>query len=428
MNKRTLLHISILVTCSVNAPLTAQSTAENWKADIAVLQRELPKRHPNAFHYYPQAAFEADLAALTAQLDGKSDLQTGLELQAIVAKFQDAQTRLDLTPMLQQSKVIPVGMGWYAEGLFVSGTVRKFATALGKKVLEINGLKTEEALKKMGRFFACENEEAYRKDGPQWLRFPEAMRQAGVATNDTLALLVVDEKGQRYFIKTYPIDFKVDKTGLQPAQFTPKSPDLRWDPMKQLFSLHWLASDSIAYLQYNACYSREMMLAAGDSAGAQQLPPFQPLVDSVITLLEQYPGARFFFDLRFNGQGTAADGIALAERLAAMPFLNLPNRLYIAVNRYSSGPAVEIAAGFQAKTNATLLGELPAQRPNHFADPRSFSLPKSGIQVFYGSRPVNLLPGNPPALRLGAPVEMPFAAFRDGRDPVLDYVRKLGKG
>ena len=214
---------------------------------------------------------------------------------------------------------------------------------------------------------------------------------------------------------------------MQPAQFTPKNPDLRWNPVKQIFTLNWLPTDSIVYLQYNASFSKEMFLAAGDSASARQVLSFQPFADSIVALLDHYPGARFFFDLRFNNYGTPGDGIALAERLAAMPFVNMPNRIYVAVNRYSGGPAVEIAAAFQARTNASLIGETPPQRPNHFGDPKYFLLPNSGLQVFYGSRPIDILPGFPEALRIDIPLGLPFSAFREGKDPMLDYVRSMRK-
>lgn len=405
--------------------LISQPNTERWRTDIAFLQQELPKRHPDFYRFYAQAEFEADLKTLKSSLSGKTDLQIALELQTIVAKARDAQTRIELAPLLQQSTVIPIGFGWYTDGLYVSATIKKFVPALGKRILEINGLQTEVALEKMGRFFAKENEEALRKDGPQWLRFPEAVRMAGVSKSDSLALLMVDEKGQRYFLKAHPVDFQKDKTGLQPAQFVPQTPDLRWDPSKQVFSIAWLEADSIVYIQYNACLGQEMMLAVGDSVSASQLPPFQPVADSLFQLLDRHPGARFFFDLRFNTGGVPADGIALAERLAAMPFVNLPNRIYVATNRYTQGAAVEIAATFDRNTNATLLGETPAQRPNHFGDAQTLILPNSRLQVFYGTRPVTIMPGNPETIRIDTPVELPFAAFRDGRDPVLDLVRNM---
>lgn len=409
-----------------SAPAAAQLSADQWRADIALLQRELPKRHPNLFRYHPQAAYEADLADIADNVEGKTDLQVGIALQTVLAKFRDAHTRIELSPLFQQQgKVIPIGLGWYADGLYVSGTVRRFGGALGKRVLEINGLETEVALERIARLFACENAETARRDAPTWLRFPEAMRMAGVAYNDTLALLLTDEAGKRYGVKAYPLDFKTDKEGLQPAQFVPKTPDLRWNPVKQIYSLNWLETDKIAYLQYNACFSHEMAIAVGDSAGALQLPPFQPYVDSLLAILDRRPEARFFLDLRFNTGGLPYDGIELAERLAALPFVNLPNRLYVATNRYTAGAAVEIAAAFQAKTNATLLGEPPAQRPNHVGDPNFIILPNSRLQVFHGTRQINALPGDPDTLRMQVPIELPFPAFRDGKDPVLDYVRQL---
>ena len=412
-----------LFTLQVLSAQAQPTPAERWQADIDFLQRELPKHHPDFYRYYPQQNFETDLATLRDNLGGKTDLQFALELQSIVAKARDAHTLLDLTPLLQHRPIIPIGFGWYADGLYVSATVKKFAPALGKRVLEINGMKPEAALEKTARFFARENDEAPLKDGPQWLRFPEANRIAGVSQTDTLALLVVDDKGQRYFLKVHPLDFQKDRTGAQPATFAPKSPDLRWNPIKQVFSLNWLAQDSIVYLQYNACMGREMMLADGDSLSASQLPPFQPIADSLFRLLDRYPGARFFFDLRFNYGGNPADGIALAEKIASLAFVNLPHRVYVATNRYSDGAAVEIAATFSKITNATLIGEAPAQRPNYFSDLQSFYLPNSRVQVFHTTRPVDVLPGNPDKIRIDRPVELPFSDFRDGRDPVLDFVR-----
>lgn len=419
---RFLFNFILLLALSIQSTF-AQTPPDRWRADIQTLQQELPKRHPDLFRNFSREAFEAALADLSAKLEGHSDLQIALELQAIVAQFGDAHTRLELTPLLQRSKVIPIGLGWFDDGLYVSATVKKFGPALGKKILAINGMDANVALERIGRYVARENDESIRRDAPLWFRFPDAMRQAGVSDSDTLAMIMADEKGQRYFIKTYPIDFKAEKTGGQPVQYTPKEPDLRWSPMKQMFSLDWLERDSIAYLQYNVCFSREIVLAAGDTASAMQFPAFQPLADSVLVLLDRYPGARFFLDLRFNAGGNPSDGIALAERLATMPFVNLPNRLYVAVNRNTTGAAVEIAAAFQEKTNATLLGETPAQRPNHIGDQRDFSLPNTRIQVFYGTRPVRALPGDPAALTPDKIIEQPFAQFRDGKDPVLDFVR-----
>lgn len=404
--------------------LQAQHSAAEWKADLDLLKRELPKRHPDLFRYHNREAFERDLDEVAALAEGKSDLEVGLLLQAALAKCRDVNTRVELSPLFQQSgRVIPIGLGWYEGGLYVSATVRRFSPAMGRRVVSINGIEPDSMLRYLGVFFPQENAETARRDGPLWLRFPLAVEMAGVGKGDTLAMLMADETGRQFGIYVHPIDFRKDKDGAYPLQFVPKEPDFRWDPIKQVFSLHWSEAQQVVYVQYNGCFSQEMALAAGDTAAAQQIPPFQPVLDSLLRLLDNYPLARLFFDLRFNTLGSPDDGLRLVDALAKRPLVNQPNRLYVAVNRYTAGPAVEIAAAFQQRTQARLIGEPPAQRPNHFADPDFLMLPNSRLQVFYGTRPVRAVPGNPDTLRIDIPMDLPFAAFRDGRDPLLDYVR-----
>ncbi len=415
----------VLFWCLIKAALVqAQRSAAEWRADIDWLKRELPKRHPALFRYHSREAFERDLDEVAALAEGKSDLEVGLLLQASLAKCRDANTRVELSPLFQQSGgVIPIGLGWYEGGLYVSATVRRFSPAMGRRVLSINGIDPDSMLRYVGVFFPQENAETARRDGPLWLRFPLAVEMAGVGKGDTLAVLLADEAGKPFGIYVHPIDFRKDRDGAYPLQFVPKEPDFRWNPIKQVFSLHWSEAQQVVYVQYNGCFSQEMALAMGDTAAAQQIPPFQPVLDSLLRLLDHYPLARLFFDLRFNTLGMPNDGLRLVEELAKRPLVNQPNRIYVAVNRYTAGPAVEIAAAFQERTKARLIGEPPAQRPNHIGDPDFLMLPNSRLQVFYGTRPVQAVPGDPETLRIDIPMEMPFSAFRDGRDPLLDYVR-----
>jgi hypothetical protein len=402
----------------------AQRDAAEWRADLDLLKRELPRRHPDLFRYHSREIFERDLEEIAATAADKSDLEVGMLLQAALAKCRDLNTRVELSDLFQRSgKVIPIGLGWYEGGLYVSATVKRFSPAMGRRVVSINGIEPDSMLRYLGVFFPQENAETARRDGPLWLRFPLAVEMAGVGRGDTLAMLMADETGKQFGIYVHPIDFRKDRDGAYPLQFVPKEPDFRWNPIKQVFSLHWSEAQQVVYVQYNGCFSQEMALAAGDTAAAQQIPPFQPVLDSLLRLLDNYPLARLFFDLRFNNMGYPADGLRLVEELAKRPLANQPNRLYVAVNRYTAGPAVEIAAAFQQRTQARLIGEPPAQRPNHFGDPDFLILPNSRLQVFYGTRPVRAVPGNPDTLRIDIPMDLPFAAFREGRDPLLDYVR-----
>lgn len=404
---------------------TPAEIAERWRSDILFVQKELPARHPGLFRHLSPKQFEKDLANLMANFEGRTNLQVALELQAALARAKDAQTSLDLTPVLQQGKVIPVGYGWYDGGMYVSGTVKRFGKILGAKVLKINDHELPEVLRKVGRFSPLENEESLRKDALQWLRFPSVLRYVGFASTDTLYLTLEDKDGKTFQEKVYPLDFQSDKNGMQPMQVRPQAPDLRWQPVEQIYRLEWLAADSIVALQYNACYSREMALAAGDSAMAAQLPPFQPLADSILTLMRQHPGARFFFDLRFNPGGLGpGDGQYLLQQLAANPEINQKNRLFVAINRYTLAAALQVAVLFREQSAAQLIGEPPAQSPNHFEGKQTLVLPNFRLQINYPTYAVERPQNVTDTLQPDVVIELPFEQFRLGKDPVLDFVRR----
>jgi len=404
----------------------AQISPEKWRADIEFLRVELPAKHVDLFSKISNKDFEKDLRTLSENLAGQSDLQIGLQLQAILSKAGDSHTRLELRPLMLKELPIPFGLGWYADGLYVSGTVKRFEQTLSKKVLKINGFTVKDALEKMGVFVGQDNEFTLRKDALPWFRFPTAIRLAGLGATDTLELLLENPDGQPETRKVYPLDIS-SRADMMPAKVQQQSKrDIRWQPTQSIFSMQWLAEDSVLYVQYNRCLSREMSLAMGDSAGAQTYPPFQPLSDSVVAFVQRTPGAKLFFDIRFNGGGGANDGINFAKRLAEIPTLNRKEKLFVAINLYTSSAAVQVATVFSQLTRATLLGDPPAMPSNHFGEARSFTLPNSGLVVFYSTKFMRMVKGNPAFLQPDVLLEMKYEDFRLGRDPVLDYVRRFG--
>ncbi|MEO6038536.1 MAG: hypothetical protein ABIQ93_08985, partial [Saprospiraceae bacterium] len=399
--------------------------ADSWRQDIDSLQRQLPALHPNFFATYPRQAFEQALTKLKTQLSGKTDFQIALELQTIVAKAGDAQTRLDFTEMMMHEKVIPFALSVWAGELYVSATIQRFEKISGAKILKINGLTTTEALAKMGRFVAQENEYTTLRDALTYFRFPMALQLAGVSTTDTLALLVEKRPGQQELVKIYALDpaKPPNRSDSGPVVVQPQKPDLRWQQASSFFTQQWLPKDSVLYVQYNHCLSREMSLAIGDSLSAAQFPPFQIFTDSMFAFIARTPYAKVLIDLRFNSGGDPADGLAWAKRLAALPKSQRPAQLFVATNLFTQGAATEVAATF-ASLGAKLIGEPSGTRPNHYDSVRQFFLPNSHVAVQFGMRYRQVQKGKSTVLAPKVLIPVTFDQYRSGHDPVLDYVRK----
>jgi hypothetical protein len=420
-----ILPTAILLLLSL--PLFSQINVPAWRADLAVVREQLPVRHRELFAQASRPDFERRLDAISAGLKpAMTDLDVALELQAALATLGDGQTQLDLTPLLKRERVIPIGFGFYSDGLYVSGTVRRFRPALGRRVVAINGLSVEQALDKVGRYIARETELNLRRDAVALLRYPAILRRAGLGSGDTLHLLLQDTTGLPGLVTVHSIDLQnADPADMQPVQLPRKNPDLRWQTVTFPYVIRWLPEDSLVYFQYNQALSREMALAYGDTVLASRLADFRPFADSLLHLLQQHPGARLFVDLRFNPGGMADDGRALADRLAQLPQFRKKDRLFVAVNLYTALSAVEIAEYFREKARATLIGDPPAQRPGHTGPLQLINLPGTGLAVRFAAvfPPRDKKTGD--VLKIDVPVELPFEAFRSGRDPVLDYVRKI---
>lgn len=414
------LTLSLFLLLAGNA--VAQTSPDQWRSDIDFLRNSLLATHPALKNKSVAEPFQSRLDILSQRVAGHSDLDIALNLQAVVSAIGDDQTRLDLIPLLQKQNPIPFGLGWYGDGVYVSATTKRFQAVLGKKIVKVNGMDMEEVMAKAGRFVGIENAYTLRKDALSWLRFPAANRQAGIATSDTLFLTYEAQPGKFQTLSVYPLTSQ-NKADMQPAQIQPKNPDLRWQPLQYLFFMQYLEPDHVLYVQYNRCMSREMTLAAGDSTAAMQLPPFEPFADSLIHIMEKYPDAKLFLDLRFNPGGGSADGVALARRIADLPEINKKERLFVAVNLYTFSSAVQIAAVFDQLTNATIIGDQPAQGPNQYSETRTFSLPNSALKVIHSTRFIKMVDTN--ALNIDQTIEPSFDDFRNGKDPVLDFVRQL---
>ena len=399
--------------------------AEQWRQDIDTLQQRLPALHPNFFARYPRPDFVRDMDNLKASLAGKSDFQIALELQGIVAKAGDAQTRLDLTDLMLREKIIPFALSAWSDGLYISATVKQFEAGGGAKILKVNGLDAQEALTKMGRFAAQENEYTHRRDALSWFRFPVALRMAGLTSTDTLALLVEKKNGQTAVIRLYPLDpaNPANRAAMQPIVVQPPQPDLRWRPVAGFFTQTWLTADSVLYVRYDRCVSRETLLAMGDTASAGQLPAFQVFADSIFTFLAKTPQAKVLVDLRFNPGGKPSDGIALARRFAALPQAQRPAQLFVATNIFTQGAATEVAACFSSVAGATLIGEASGTRPNHYDGVRQFLLSRSRITVQFSTQYRPVQPEDTPVLLPRVVIPVTFEQYRLGQDPVLDFVR-----
>jgi C-terminal processing protease CtpA/Prc len=130
---------------------------------------------------------------------------------------------------------------------------------------------------------------------------------------------------------------------------------------------------------------------------------------------------RVIIDLRQNTGGNSA----LLD-----PFINLlakrrkalPGGVYALIGPRTFSSALLNAEKLKLVAGAVLVGSPTGGSPNHFGEVRHFTLPHSGLKVFYSTKRFGLPPGAdaPDTLQPDVVVATSSTAYFAGQDPVLE--------
>lgn len=151
-------------------------------------------------------------------------------------------------------------------------------------------------------------------------------------------------------------------------------------------------------------------------------PVFREFFADVLEFANQNPVARIVIDLRGNSGGDFTKMRELFLPHLKHHRLNQRGRLYVAIDRYTFSAAMTNAADFLKETNAILIGEPTAARPNGWQEKGQFTLPNSGLTISVSTEYYRFLDEDLPAVIPHALIPSTWAGFRAGRDAVLEWV------
>src|SRR3954451_15548937 len=156
------------VICALTLAVAVSAHATDWKSDLDLLRREVPKMHPNAFHATTREAFDAAVEKLKSDAPSLPPHVVVAEIARIVASIGDGHTRLTLpvdpnsgfflghttTPLPADDALrfhpLPVRFYRYADGLFV--TEAENVALRRRRVVRIGNMPADEAIAAMMPF------------------------------------------------------------------------------------------------------------------------------------------------------------------------------------------------------------------------------------------------------------------------------------
>lgn len=372
-------------------------TPDQWRADLAFLARELPRRHANAFAFLPKAAFEARVADLDRRIPGLGPDQILVALTQLVNAIGDGHTNL-IAPADRQQ--MPLQLAQIGGDFRILAVGPGLGRALGTRVLRIGATPIAKA-HALALTLTPANELAPLREGRvnAFLARGDLLHGMGIIPRRDEARYTVEDAGRVYTVTAH---------GLGPGVEV---------PMQQLRS----KPAAIAASSNDPFWCRSLAKAVYcDWTGYQDL---YAKAKAMWALIDQTRPEKLIIDMRDNGGGDNTVGEAVLVRpLKARSDLNRKGRLFVLVGPLTFSAAMNNAAQFQDDTNATLVGETIGEKPNSYQEPRQFRLPNSHLVVRASTRWYAFRKTGPNVVRPDREIIPTWAEVKSGADPQLAWI------
>ncbi|MDR0969961.1 MAG: hypothetical protein LBM67_05440 [Lentimicrobiaceae bacterium] len=406
--------------CLISMNCTAQNENEKHVEDIEFLRENLPKKHKNLFFKISETEFNRELNALAAKNYGSDSWKFALDLQKIFAKIGDSHTNCNFFAEINDSS-IPLTATVFDDGIFVVSVAEKHKSALGCKISSINNFPIAQVIDSLKTLIVQDNKAMNKLLIPMLLSYSDIFKFFGFIPekSNSLTISFVDSENRK-IEETFELNESVDKS--EYVKVKPVTIPLFLQNPNKIFWDNYSETDSVYYVQYNSCISREIMLENGDSARAAKLPSFNEFTEKIFQTIEQKPIKRFIFDMRSNGGGSSAQGTEFVQQLKKNKKVNRKGKLFVIIGRSTFSSAIINTLDFERETEAISVGEETAGKPNHYGEVRGFSLPNSKIYVQYSTKYFKFIDENLNTIKPQIKVKYNFYDYLNGIDTSFEEI------
>jgi hypothetical protein len=384
-----------------------------WRYDLVFLVREIKRLAYAPFALQPEADFDRAAAELDAAIPGLTDAQILVAMMKLVRYLDDGHARVtwpenDTT----MSRMLPVEMFMFAEGLYVTAAAPGFERLLGAEVEKIGGLTVDEAMAAL--------DPVMPRDNSHWLTltFPVLVRYSGIleglGIEPVLTVRLADGTPDEVRLEAAPADFHWDRSpagwvALADIVTGPLPLHLRHRDLP--FWFEYRPADDLVYFQFNAVRDHPA-------------ETFAAFCDRLFGFIEDRNAGRLVIDIRWNGGGNTLLSQHLLHHLIASRRLSRRGALFVITGRLTFSAAQNTVTAIERETSAIFVGEPTGSRPNFIGERIDFELPYSKVRAnaadlyWQTSWPTDHRTWTAPDIY--APPT--FEAYRRNQDPALDAI------
>ena len=390
-------------------PVVPKGVENPWRQDLALLERELPRRHYDLFHTLTPEEFRGTVRSIDEKAHALSKEEFEIEVRKLLASVGDSHTSLDWEP----EELYPLTFGRLKEGIISLSAAQSAMEALSMRLVAVNGTPIESVRERFARIISYENEAQLDNRFSQFIRSPMFLRHLGITDDDQGARFTfADYQGGRF---TLPVE----------AVAVDRMPELRSviDQIgytRESAPLYLLNSGNYYWYEHDA--RRQLLYIAYNRCTEDPELPMESFAGEIRRILQEGGVEQIVVDLRRNG-GEDSRVLQPIIRLLAGEAGSREVYVFIGAGTYSS--AVLNAIELEQEAGAVLVGSATGGRPNHYGEVRELELPNLGGTVRYSTKYFEMYQGEKGEQDALYPdIEAPYSlsALVQKRDPAMEAI------
>ncbi len=395
----------------------AQNANINWITDLDYLQSEFPQKHCN-FGKLNNQSFNSDIENIKRNVKNLNDFEIAIQLQQAIARLGDSHSGSNITPFINKQQILPLGLQWFNDGLYILHTTNEYKSILGLKLTAINNFPLQTITDSLSTLIAVENEAMVKTSIPKFIPMLQLLQYFKFANTNEVTLQLCNSDGitSEHSIKVASINRE------NRASYHIKNIPLCYQNERDWFHGYYQEKDHIYYIKYSNCWSKELQIKYKDGRNADRLPSFVAFEEQTLKDINSLSIDKIIFDVRFNSGGNSTQGTAFIVKLAKYLKTHPDVKIYGVIGRKTFSSAILNAMDLKKICHAPLVGVETSGSPNHFGEVRSFKLPQSGLNVNYSTKYFQRIDGDVHTIVPDHFEEATFAQFKQGIDPVYNWI------
>ncbi|HUU05175.1 MAG TPA: hypothetical protein VMZ49_04755, partial [Patescibacteria group bacterium] len=364
------------------AILAQNEQASAWQQDLEYMVKRIEIMHPLPYAFFPRQDFYKLKDRLYQEIPHLIDADIVVSFSELLASLNDGHTRMgfeysDPEWLDKTFNLLPFILYPFDDGVYILAGLPKYRKLVGLKIEKLGKMPVAEAIVKLGKLYSHDNAYGQKKSLYYTLGFAEMLKKIdAVEAVNRITLSLRNEKNKlvKIEIDTVPFTDMARYLGTWYPQSCPelvtmnessKNPLSLWlKDRESRFWFEFVPEDKMMFLQINS-----LNFPHGSGKGS-----FGEACARFFEALDRSAAEKLVIDIRANNGGNHVE-LPLLKGIIARPAIDRHDKLFLITGRVTYSAAVHFTTIFSKYTNATIVGEPAAGRPNHYGSFRKFTLP-----------------------------------------------------